>query len=809
MTPQTFSNRIGMALLGLTFLCLAACGGAQARKAKHLARGDAYMAASNYQKARIEFQNALQIDPADPTARYDNGLVSEKLGRHREAARFYESVIDVKPDHVEARASLARLYLISGNPDKALELIAPVIANNPDNAELLTIRASCEFQQKKTSEALADAERAVQLKPTNEDSIAVLAGLYESNGEKDKARALLEKSVKAVPESVDLRLILVRSYARDNDKEAMEAQLLELTRLQPTERAHRIRLAQFYAGTGQLDAAERTLRQAIKDLSTDGEIKLSLVEFLSAHRGAESAEKELVAMLAADPKNTDLEFALGKFYESTHHPEKAESVYRRVIDAEGLDDAGLQARDKLAALQAERGDSAGAVALANEVLKKSPRDDDALFLRGNIALSHKDPKAAIADLRAVLRDHPNSPGVLRALALAHLANGEPAIAEETLRNAADSNPKDPLLHLEFARLLVDTGKAEQAKPVLADLIKAHPDYAEAVDLRFRVSLATKDYATAESDAKALVAMRPKSAVPYLYQGQVAEAQGRTDEAIGLYAKAVETQPDALEPLQDETRLLVRGGRTAEAMKRLDDFSARYPANPLGPDAKGEILLHAGKTAEATEAFKTAIARSPKWWVSYRDLAAAQIANQKTDEAIATLQNAKTSVDDPDAIRFELAGLLQRMGKLDASIAEYTEVLDHNPRSDAAANNLAMLLAGKGDRPSLDRAQALSARFADSANPSFLDTYGWVLYKRGDAAAAVPVFERVVAKVTDDPVAHYHLGMAQAQAGITAGARNNLTLAISAGRKFNGFDDAKATLDKLGSDKLAQGSSPQS
>jgi tetratricopeptide (TPR) repeat protein len=804
MPVPAYSNRVGITLLGLAVLSLSACGGAQSRKAKHMARGESYLAAAKYEKARIEFQNALQIDPTDVEARYENGLVSEKLGRPRDAARFYESVIDVQPDHLEAHAKLARLHLLAGDPDKALELIEPVMAKNPDNAELLTIRAGARVRQKRLDEARVDAERAVQLKPTDVDAIAVLAGVYESSGAKDKARALLEQAVKAVPQSVDLHLILVDCYARDNNKEAMEAQLLELTRLQPAERSHRIRLAQFYASTGQQDAAERTLRQAIKDLPSDDELKLSLVDFVSAHRGADRAEAELNAMLKADPKNIELKFALAKFYESTQHPEKAETVYRQLIDAERLDEAGLRARDRLAALRAARNDTAGAMILINEVLAKSPRDDDALFLRGNIALSHQDPKAAIADLRAVLRDQPNAPGVLRALARAHLANGEPAIAEETLRNAADSNPKDPLLHLEFAQLLVETGKLEQAKPVLADLIKAHPDYAEAVDLRFRVSLASKDYAAAESDAKALAAMRPKSAIPYIYQGQLAEVQGHPEEAIRLYATAVDTQPDALEPLQAEMRLLVAGNRTAEALKRLDDLSARYPTNPLGLDAKGEILLHEGKIADAAVAFKAAIARAPKWWIAYRDLAAAQLAGQKTDEAIATFQNAKTVVDQPDAIRFELAQLLQRLGKVDAAVAEYNEILSGNPQADAAANNLAMLLAARGDRASLDRAQALSARFAESTNVSFLDTYGWVLYKRGDVAAAVPVFERVVARATNDPVAHYHLGMAQAQAGINSAARDNLTLAVAAGRKFSGFDEAKATLDKL-----AQAPSPKS
>ena len=100
-------------IVGMLGVVLSACGGAQARKAKHLEKGQAYLTAGNYEKARVEFQNALQISPVDPEARYENGVVDEKLGRNREAAQFYQGTLDVSPDHVGARASLARRFVRS------------------------------------------------------------------------------------------------------------------------------------------------------------------------------------------------------------------------------------------------------------------------------------------------------------------------------------------------------------------------------------------------------------------------------------------------------------------------------------------------------------------------------------------------------------------------------------------------------------------------------------------------------------------------------------------------------------------------
>jgi tetratricopeptide (TPR) repeat protein len=784
-------------VLALAAVALSACGGAQARKAKHFDKGQAYFAAGNFDKARIEFQNALQIAPLDPETRFEMGLVNERLGKIREAAAFYQATLEVNPDHLGAENRLARLYLLSGSVDEAVALITPALEKNPNDAQLLTLRAVVKSQQKDFAGAEIDAERALQLDPKNADAVATLAGVYTYRKEVEKAQTLLEQSIVKIPDSVDLRLVLAQLYISSNRTADAERLLLDLVRLQPADRAHRIRLAQFYVRQDQLDAAERALRDGIKVIPEDRDLKLSLVEFLTSRRGQDAAEKELKAMVAADPSDFEMNFSLAKFYQNTGRSLLAEGIYQHVIDQEKLDAAGLAARDRLAELRAQRNDVAGAQKLIGEVLAKSPRDDDALLLRGNIALSKSDPKSAIADLRSVLRDQPNAIGVLRVLARAHLANGEPALAQETMQRAVEANPKDPSVRLDLAQLLTELGKPEQAKPILADLVKEQPNSLPALDALFRASLATKDYETARSAADAMVATQPRTALGYLYQGMLAEEAKRSQDALRLYSQAVDLQPNALEPLHAQIRLLVALKRIPEAIQRLDDVSAKDPTAATAPDLKGELLLAQGKAGDAISAYQEAIARAPRWWQPYRGLAQAEFAAKDPQAGLTTLRNAQSNVDQPNVLAVETALYLERIGEPDQAIKQYEDIIRIDPRSEVAANNLAMLLVSyKKDAASVDRAKTLAARFADSANPSYLDTYGWVLFKHGEAAASVPVLERVVSKVPDAPLALYHLGMAQSQSGSNALARDNLTRAVNSGQKFSGLDEAKATLEKL-------------
>jgi tetratricopeptide (TPR) repeat protein len=797
MPRHTWKHTIAVIVLGFSVIGLSACGGAQARKAKHLEKGQTYLEADNYEKARVEFQNAMQIAPADPEARYENGVVDEKLGKTREAAQFYQGTIDVSPDHLGARTNLARIYLFAGAPDKALELLKPALDKHPDNSELLTLRAAVRVQQKDLSAAQIDAERALQLDAKNEDAVSALAGIYVSTKNPEKAQTLLEEAIKRIPSTVDLRLALAQVYSGENRPADTERILLELVGLKPTDKSHRIRLAQFYLHQKQVDAAERELRAGMTAIPQDRDLKLSLVDFLASQRSAEVAEKELLGMIAADPGDVELKFALAKFYVANKQSERAEKIYHEIIDAEKLNAAGITARDRLASLLAQRNEVKGTEELIGEVLAKSPRDNDALILRSDIELSKKDPKSAIADLRTVLRDQPNSIGVLRTLARAHLANGEPAIAEETLRRGLEGNPRDPTLRLDFAQLLAQLNKPEQAKPILSDLVKEQPNNGQALDSLFRVSAALKDYDSARSAAEGLVAAQPKGPLGYMYEGILAEQAKRNADALRLFGQAAALQPEALEPLQAQIRLLVDLKRIPEALKRLDEVSAKDPKNAFAPNIKGEVLLTQKDAAGAQDAFKMAIERAPTWFTPYRGLAAAQLVAKDPEAALATLRKAEAAVAEPDQAGVEIASYLESVGKTDDAIREYDAIVRRNPQSDIAANNLAMLLVTyEKDAASLDRAKSLSARFSDSPNPSFLDTYGWVLFKHGDAAASVSILQRVVSKSPDAPVALYHLGMAQFQSGSTTPALDNLTRAVNSGAKFSGLDEAKATLNKL-------------
>lgn len=788
------------AIVAMTIIC-AACSSGEARKVSYLERGEKYFAEQNYDKARVEARNALQIDPNYVEARYLAGRVAEKKGEVREAAASYQAVLDVDPKFSAARASLARFYLFAGLADKSLELIETGLKDDPQSAALLTVRGAVQAQKGHLVAALEDAEAAEKIAPDDEFTISLLASLYKQSARLDKAIEVINRGLHHSPKNVDLRVVLADLEASRENFPAVEQQLKKVVALEPKNFPHYARLARFYLSRKDLPKAEATWRDAIAafadDKADDTAPRLALIDLLWSQRGEEAGLKEVQAMLAAAPDNADLKLAIGGYLERQGKAEQAEQLYQEVAKDAEKDATGLGARNRLAAAYLKRNDVSRAQALIAEVLEENPRDNDALILRANMALQRGDTSTAITDLRAVLRDQPNSTPVLRALAQAHLKNNEIALAEETLRGALQSNPSELPTRKALAQLLLQQGKADQARLILDPVTGVQgSDDPEILDAQFRAQLATQDFVAAQQTAERAQQLRPKAAMGWYYAGRVAEAQKNLDLARQHYETALEWQPQVGEPLTALVRLDVVAKDSPRALARLSKVLERAPNNVVARNLRGELLVAARQPEAAIEAFEKTIEYAPGWWTPYRGLALAQMSRQQNEAAIAAFKRGIERTG-AGALSVDLAALHERMGKPDEAIHVYEQWYAREPKSQMAAKNLGMLLLNyREDRASLQRATQLAETLAGSNEPAMLETRGWAKYKNGDFDGAVSLLREAIARSKESPTIRYHLGMAQLRAGDKSSARENLQAAVDHGKAFFGINEARTALDQL-------------
>jgi tetratricopeptide (TPR) repeat protein len=782
--------------LAVSLSMLAACSGTETRKARYLERGQSYLAEGNLDKARVEFSNALQIDPNDAQSRYFAGQVAEKLGKPRDAVGNYIAAIEADTNLIAARAALGRIYLLGGLPDKAREVIEPGLVLAPDDPQLRTVRGGLRAVTGDLEGAMEDAHAAVKGAPTDEVAVSFLAAQYARQRLFEDAILVLNDGIKNIPATVDLRVILANLLYQTNQKAEALKQLEAVAKAHSDQLVHWQRLAQLHLLEKNQDGAIEALRQAVIGKPDSIEAKSALVSLIGAQKGVPAALAEMQKFVIADPKNAELQLALAQFHEAAREPEKAEATYRGLIKSEGVQAQGLVARDRLAAMLVKRNDFEGAEALIAEVLKENPRDNDALILRAGIGMTRGQIAAAITDLRSVLRDQPNSIPLMRTLARAHLQNGDMALAEEQLRQAVQANPGDVQSRFDLASLLTTTNRGNLALPVLEQLIKDSPDNMQAREAYFRVQIATADPAGARRTAEEIRTLRPDLPLGFMLAGSVLERDGKFAEATAQYESGMKLAADPAEALSVLVRVDLNQKQTARAMGRVQAVLAKSPKHPVANQLLGELQMIQRNTQAALQAFDAAIAAQPAWWVPYRAKANTYLMAKQPEQALATWAEgiAKTGAVE---LYGDLATTHQQQGNVDKSIAAYEDALKHHPRALPLANNLAMLLVThRKDKASLDRAVQVAQVLAGNEQPAMLDTLGWVKFQNGAVTEALPLLQKAAEKSPNSAEIRYHLGMAQLRNGDRAAAKLSLESALSGSPTFHGTDDARTALASL-------------
>src|SRR3989454_10267899 len=79
----------------------------EAKKARHLDRGDRYFAREQYREAVIEYANVLRIDRTNERAERQLALAHYQLGDFGRAFPYLVKFAETEPDNIDIRLKLA------------------------------------------------------------------------------------------------------------------------------------------------------------------------------------------------------------------------------------------------------------------------------------------------------------------------------------------------------------------------------------------------------------------------------------------------------------------------------------------------------------------------------------------------------------------------------------------------------------------------------------------------------------------------------------------------------------------------------
>ena len=694
----------------------------EARKADFLSKGNAFFEKQQYAAAVIEYKNAIQVDARFAEARLALARAYERLGDVRLALAEYVRAADLLPDDKDVQVRAAGYLLWARRFDEAKTRAEHVLQKDSRNLQAQVVLANALAGLRNVDQAVAEIEEAIRIDPARGATYTNLGVLEMTRGRLEAAEQAFQRTVELDPKWVPGRLAQANYYWATGRAAEAEAALRAAYDLEPANSLTNRALALLYVATNRASQAEPYVRS----LASSGAAPFALADFLMLQNRPDEAIPELERL------------------------RKIEETKR---------DAGR----RLAQAFAIRGALADADRVVGELLQDNAADSDALILNGQLLNNRGKKDDALAQFVKAASADPNSARAQFALGRSYASRGDVDQARQAFTEVLRLNPRAAAAQVELSRLELASGRVAASVQSARDAVRTEPRNLDAQLTLSRSLLASKDIAGALKIVQPLAVQYPDVSAVHAELGLIKNAAGDRAGARASFERALQLNPKSRQAIGALVGMDIAAGNITAAKSRL---TAALAAN----DGDAELWMVAARSygamkdlPAAEQALKKALEIQPGLLPAYTMLGQLYLAQKRLAEAKREFQALAERQSRPVGA-LTILGVIAQMEADNNTAEDYFErAVELEPKAAVAANNLAWAYADRGDRLDLALQLALTAVQELPKSAEARDTLGWVQYKRKDASAAVSAFRETIALDPNNPIYHYHLGLALQQA----------------------------------------------
>ncbi len=246
-------------------------------------------------------------------------------------------------------------------------------------------------------------------------------------------------------------------------------------------------------------------------------------------------------------------------------------------------------------------------------------------------------------------------------------------------------------------------------------------------------------------------------------GYAFQTEGRLEESIKQYRKALEIAPDFVDARNNIAIVLKLQGRYAEAAVHYKVALQNEPTNANIHYNLANVLELQGNYDEAISHYHQALEIRPRHINALNNLANLLASQGKFDEAIGYYHQI-LKIKPNDWIAYNnLGATLEEQGKFDEAIAHYSMALRIKPDFSEAHYNMVYAFASQGklDEGFRHYRQVLGIELTDA---ELYNSFGVALVSKGMFDEAIGLFSRAIQAWPDYADAHCNLGFALASQG---------------------------------------------
>lgn len=631
-----------------------------------------YLLKSETKAATIQIKNALQKNPDLGEARFLLGTILLREGNVSAAEIEFRKSLAAKYTPALVVPELARAMLMVGQAKKLVDEFGKANLEQPvANANLQTTLAIAYGALGKPDLAQAALNAALTADPGY--APAVLAGARRNAAARDFDGALrtTEGVIAKDPRNAEAWKLKgdILLYARNKVDDALVAYRKSIE-IDPKFGPGNTAVLMLLMQQGKLAEATKQL-ETLKRFSAGSPQAMYLEAQLAYQKKdyklARDISQQLLRLSPGDPRILQLAGAVELQMNSLL---QAEILLTRATEAAP---EFAPARTLLIATFLRSGQPAKALAALNAATGKDGLDPGMFALAGQVYLQSGDATRAEEYFAKALKLDPDNPEKRTALAITHLATGQPEAAFDELQNVA-ANDKGTTADLALISAHLRRKEIDKALTAIDRLEAKQPDQPLAANLRGRVQLAINDSAAARksferalkispsyfaaaaslaaldmaekkpNDAKrrfeTLLAQNPKNGPALLALAQITAASGAgKDEVAGILSKAVDANPEDAAPRLMLIELLLGSKDTKRAIATAQSAVAALPNSPELLEALGRAQQASGELNQAIATYSKLISLQPLSPQPHIRLAEAHVINKNYPAAEQSLRKA--------------------------------------------------------------------------------------------------------------------------------------------------------------------------
>ena len=621
--------------------------------------GQVALKAGDMTKARDRAQQLLRLAPDNVGVLQLAGTVEGRMGSLAVAESHLLKALQIDAEQLQTRRSLAVVYLLMGQANKALDTLRPAIGKEASDPASLALAGEAALALDDAAAAESLFTRAGQAAPDNVRIQTALAMTQLSRGNSERALAELRSLSSSSPNTV-ADMALFSTHVKNKDWAAAQASLDTMSKKDPKSSTVAELRGRVHMMQNNLAAARAAYEQALvlEPALFGATARLAALDMLDNKPVA--AKERLQGAVQANPRNQLAAISLAQL----------------------LADIGASLVEQRAVLQAS--------------IQANPSEPLARVALAQLLLSNKRFKDALAAAQDAMAAAPNDLTALDVLGRAQTQSGDLQQAISTFKRMVALDPKSVLPHMRLAELYKNSGDRKNAETSLRRVIETESSVEAASAYLIDLMLVDKRRGEALAVARKLQQQKPASASGYLLEGNFHQHLGDHNAAIAAYRAGLKREPFRVDVALSLHRSLNANDQAAEADRFAVDWSKSRPSDVNFAYQVGLANVLRGDLVRAETWLRTVVERQPTHMAALNNLAWVMVSLGKPG-ALPFAERANASLPGRPAVMDTLAMAMAAENQVPAALELQKKVVALSPEDPGPRLNLAKIALKAGDK----------------------------------------------------------------------------------------------------------------